>query len=291
MPRIRSLKPEFWADEKLSLLDALTRLVFLGLISMADDAGRLVDNVKLLDGQLFPNTDDTCREPLDTLARMGRVLRYRSSSGQSLIQITNWAKHQKVDNPSKYNLPGPETAVATQPIVLAEDEPLPSAPVDSVSIDARENGAKVSPSDHLPSTNDHRPPTPEVVSAAALSLSIVANKGLGAHPTKPQRIARIMGTSGRSYSAAEAILLAGIPLAFAESQIYEIARTHTNDSEIRSLVYFVEAVARAWQVEQEQSAATNRSVPRANGKRAKGPPQKFDYSNPTSQPEDIKWQD
>src|SRR5688500_18266443 len=68
MPRIRTLKPEFWQDEKLALLDPLTRLVYLGLVSQADDAGRLLDNVKYLDGLLFPYTDDTCADALDTLA-------------------------------------------------------------------------------------------------------------------------------------------------------------------------------------------------------------------------------
>jgi hypothetical protein len=107
MARIRTLKPEFWTDEKLALHPPLTRLVFLGFISQADDAGRLVDNVKLLDGLLFPYTDDTCADALADLAATGRILRYRSDSGQALIQITNWTKHQNVQKPSKYVLPAP----------------------------------------------------------------------------------------------------------------------------------------------------------------------------------------
>lgn len=75
MARIRSIKPEFWADEKLSPLDPITRLVFLGLISMADDAGRLVDNVKQIDALVFPETSDSARESLATLSRIGRIQR------------------------------------------------------------------------------------------------------------------------------------------------------------------------------------------------------------------------
>ena len=115
MPRIRTVKPEFWSDEKLSLLDPLTRLVFLGLISMADDHGRLVDNVKLLDGQLFPNTDDSSRDSLETLSRIGRVLRYRAANGQTVLQIVNWDRHQKVTHPGKEVLPPPDDAVLVQP--------------------------------------------------------------------------------------------------------------------------------------------------------------------------------
>jgi hypothetical protein len=107
MARIRTIKPEFWGDEKMAALDPLTRLVFLGLISLADDRGRLLDNLKFLDGQLFPVSDESCAKPLDTLAALLRIQRYTSESGQSLIQIVNWGRHQKVDKPSKYSLPAP----------------------------------------------------------------------------------------------------------------------------------------------------------------------------------------
>lgn len=149
MPRIRTLKPEFWQDEKLSLLDPLTRLVFLGLISIADDAGRVLDNVKFIDGQLFPSTEDTAIDALDTLARLSRILRYRVASGQSVIQIAGWANHQKVDHPSKYVLPGPEQAVLVQPkvkqAVTGEDQPS--------SRKARETLATPSRSDLGPTTS------------------------------------------------------------------------------------------------------------------------------------------
>jgi hypothetical protein len=98
--RIRSLKPEFWADEKMSPLDPLSRLVYLGLISLADDAGRLLDNVKILDAMIFPETDDSCREALATLSRIGRIGRGKTDSGQRVIQIVKWKEHQKVDHPN-----------------------------------------------------------------------------------------------------------------------------------------------------------------------------------------------
>lgn len=115
MARIRTLKPEFWADEKLAPLPPITRLVFLGLISQADDAGRLVDNVRLIDGLLFPETEESSRESLDTLASLQRVIRYTSRSGQRLIQIVNWEEHQKVDRPSKYVLPPPPPEALAAP--------------------------------------------------------------------------------------------------------------------------------------------------------------------------------
>ncbi len=106
MARIRTIKPEFWTDEKLAPLSTLTRLTFLGLVSMADDAGRLNDSVKLLDGMLFSETDDTCESALDELEAIGVIARGLSSSGRKIIQIIGWLKHQKIEKANlKSSLP------------------------------------------------------------------------------------------------------------------------------------------------------------------------------------------
>ncbi|MEB3196138.1 MAG: HNH endonuclease signature motif containing protein [Candidatus Sericytochromatia bacterium] len=100
MPRIRTIKPEFWVDEKLAPLDSSTRLVFLGLISMADDAGRLVDNQKQIDAFIYPMTSQSAAKPVDTLAAIGRLRRGVTESGQRVIQIVGFTKHQKIDRPN-----------------------------------------------------------------------------------------------------------------------------------------------------------------------------------------------
>jgi len=100
MARIRTIKPEFWQDEKLAPLPEIDRLVFLGLISMADDCGRLLDNVKVIDAFIFAESSRTSRESLATLSRIGRVERGKTASGQRVIQIVNWTKHQRVDKPN-----------------------------------------------------------------------------------------------------------------------------------------------------------------------------------------------
>lgn len=53
MARIRTIKPEFWSDEKLSPLAPIDRLTFLGLISMADDYGRVHDARRLSSGLII----------------------------------------------------------------------------------------------------------------------------------------------------------------------------------------------------------------------------------------------
>jgi hypothetical protein len=98
MARIRTLKPEWATDEKLSPLDPTARLVWVYLISHGDDAGRLIDSVKLHDGILFSQTDDSCKDALAKLAELGVIRRGKTESGQRVIQITNWEKHQKVSH-------------------------------------------------------------------------------------------------------------------------------------------------------------------------------------------------
>lgn len=99
MARIRTIKPEFWGDEKLAPMAPITRLVFLGLISMADDRGRLTDSVKRVDAFVFPESDDTAGPSLQELAQNGRIRRGLTSSGQRIIEITNW-RHQKIERPN-----------------------------------------------------------------------------------------------------------------------------------------------------------------------------------------------
>jgi hypothetical protein len=161
MPRIRTIKPEFWTDEKMAPMNAVERLTFLGLISMADDMGRLLDNVKIIDAFVFPETDETCREALARLSRAGRIERGRTSSGQAVIQIVNWSKHQKVDRPSfktclpeiDHNTPKPtdekpeKTGKSRQSTNTRE----------SVASDSRERSDRTV--DHGPTTVDHGPTT------------------------------------------------------------------------------------------------------------------------------------
>lgn len=165
MARIRTIKPEFWADEKLGPLPPLDRLVFLGLVSQADDAGRLIDNVRLIDGLLFPLTHDTSARSLVTLASLGVIERGLTASGQPIIQIVGWTKHQKVDHPRR--------KACLPPIVEQKDPPEPNngansrEPRESLARASREipeDVATLSRSDLRPSTfdlttNDQRPAT------------------------------------------------------------------------------------------------------------------------------------
>lgn len=160
MPRIRTIKPELFQDEKITQLPIVDRFVFIGLISMADDAGRLLDNVKVIDAFVFPTTDDSARDSLARLSRMSRIRRGTTASGQAVIQIVGWERHQRVDHPNM--------AAALPPIETETPPPQGDASVRengaSGSREPRDNGATdsrlISTTNDLRSTtNDLRPTT------------------------------------------------------------------------------------------------------------------------------------
>ena len=158
MARIRTIKPEFWTDEKLAPLPAIVRLTFLGLVSMADDAGRLVDSVKHLDGLLFAESDDSCGESLKLLEECGCIQRGVAENGRRVIQITGWTKHQRVDKPNK---------LACLPEIKAirdEDKNHSGQRTELVATDSGVSRELVGPrptTDDLRSTTDDPRPTTE----------------------------------------------------------------------------------------------------------------------------------
>lgn len=114
MPRIRSVKPEFWTDEELADLRRDARLLYIGLWNFADEHGRLRGDPRYIKGQIFPYDDDLTPDAidalLDELGAAGKVVRYRVA-GRSYLYLPRLADHQRLEAekvPSR--LPGPEAA-------------------------------------------------------------------------------------------------------------------------------------------------------------------------------------
>jgi hypothetical protein len=57
-PRIRTLKPETWQDEKIGRVSRDARLLFVGLITLADDDGRFRSLPTQVLGHIFPYDAD-----------------------------------------------------------------------------------------------------------------------------------------------------------------------------------------------------------------------------------------
>jgi hypothetical protein len=71
MARIRSIKPEFWTDEKLTECSLSARLFFIGTWNFADDKGNLQASAKRLKMQIFPADNIDCQPLLDELITHG----------------------------------------------------------------------------------------------------------------------------------------------------------------------------------------------------------------------------
>lgn len=127
MARIRTVKPEFWTDETMAELPRDVRLLFLGLLNHVDDAGRCVDNERLIKAAVFPLDDDidssTVRRWLDDLSTTRRVVLYEAA-GRRYLQVANFSKHQKIDRPKASTMPHPDDGriVDINPGHMAFDE-------------------------------------------------------------------------------------------------------------------------------------------------------------------------
>lgn len=107
MSRIRSIKPEFWQDEKLARVPVAARLLFIGLWNIADDEGRLRGSPLFIRAQVFPyDADIDVEAALSQLANINCIDRF-AVDGESYIQVCNFAKHQKIDVRRKSLLPAP----------------------------------------------------------------------------------------------------------------------------------------------------------------------------------------
>lgn len=107
MARIRTIKPEFWTDEKIVECSFEARLMFIGMFNFADDKGNLVRSPKRIKMQIFPADMIDCEPLIKELSVAGLISEY-SVSGVEYIHIDGFSKHQKINRPSATTIPTPE---------------------------------------------------------------------------------------------------------------------------------------------------------------------------------------
>jgi hypothetical protein len=94
MARSRNIKPGFFMNEVLSDLPFETRLLFIGLWTLADREGRFEDRPRRVRIQLFPLDEGlNIDQMMQDLAGRGFLVRYQSSD-INYCQIVNFTKHQ-----------------------------------------------------------------------------------------------------------------------------------------------------------------------------------------------------
>lgn len=110
--RIRSLKPEYFRDEKVQRLSRDARLLFIGLICHADDEGRLNGDVLSIRALVFPRDELPAKKVRTLLAAVRDIglIHIYEAGGFDWVEIRGWAKHQRIDKPKPSQIPSHDLA-------------------------------------------------------------------------------------------------------------------------------------------------------------------------------------
>lgn len=102
MARIRTIKPEFWTDEKIVQLPYEARLFFIGLWNFCDDDGYLMNEPNRLRMQILPNDNVDPTMIIDLLCCAG-LLDLCETEDAPVLLVRHFKDHQKVSHsaPSK----------------------------------------------------------------------------------------------------------------------------------------------------------------------------------------------
>ena len=112
--RIRSVKPEWLEDERMSAASVEARLLSIALLLLADDHGRGRAHPSHVGLQVFPNDPnarETAGKALAELVAIEFITIY-VVRGQTYFAVRNWARHQRVDKPGAPRVPHPSEADA-----------------------------------------------------------------------------------------------------------------------------------------------------------------------------------
>lgn len=122
MARARNIKPGFFRNSDLVELDFETRLLFIGLWTLADREGRLEDRPKQIKMELFPADNVDCDSMLNSLSLIGVIARYEVD-GKRYIQVTNFLKHQNPHRDERCSTIPDQSGNVQIPKKINEDSP------------------------------------------------------------------------------------------------------------------------------------------------------------------------
>lgn len=110
MARKRMISPEIWESFSFSALSDFAKLVFISLISHADDEGRGRAKAGTVTSMTFPNDDNRrvadVKKALQEIA-LKTSTQFYSVDGNEYYVFEKWLDWQKIDRPTKSKLPPP----------------------------------------------------------------------------------------------------------------------------------------------------------------------------------------
>lgn len=145
MPRIRSVKPEFFRHEKLQALGPLSMLIFEGLWTQCDKAGRFPWRPRSLKLDILPFIDFDMEKELLRLADGDFVQKYEVK-GEFFGVIPTFGEHQRVSGkeaqePAKYPDPNPVKSRKSRKLTGEAPEKQPGSDWEPKTTSPGSNGA------------------------------------------------------------------------------------------------------------------------------------------------------
>lgn len=100
--RIRTVKPEFWSNEKLSDVSESAHMFAAALLNYCDDEGFFNANQKLIKAALYPIRDPSVsiHGMITELSNIGYLRIGKGVDGRTYGHIIGFTEHQRINRPS-----------------------------------------------------------------------------------------------------------------------------------------------------------------------------------------------
>lgn len=109
MARKRMLSPEIWDNDRFGSLSLLAKIIWIGMISNADDEGRGRAAASYLKGRILPYDElriaDIDKALLEISQKMS--VKLYEIEGSRFYELTHWQNWQSLNRPTKSKLPAP----------------------------------------------------------------------------------------------------------------------------------------------------------------------------------------
>lgn len=155
MARKRMLDPGVWTDEGFVELSHGARLLWIGLISLADDDGRGIAGAKSLKAEVFPADEISYRQIDAWKTEISQHMRavFYSSNGREYYSLHRWEQYQYIQarKPSTYPSVNDTLSITERydnvTIPITERSVTPTLPIteQSVSVPTVEKGGPTLP--------------------------------------------------------------------------------------------------------------------------------------------------
>lgn len=126
MPRRRMIDPDFWNDSRVKKLPPVERLLLIGMISNADDEGRLLAHPAYLRSKIFPYDDFTLEEignMRDHIVETNPNIQLYQNATEDYMCFRQWPRYQKPSHPQPSKLPPPPELSEQNPEPITESIP------------------------------------------------------------------------------------------------------------------------------------------------------------------------